>query len=269
MNAALTLSAASSAPSSAQSTPLRVWAVAGLPLLLAAWGVWGLLGQVDTAPSEAELIHWGAQAQARDEHATTVLRNLARNGLTPAMPLLGRVLVQRGDARSVAEGREWLQRAAQAGDATAALQLGKLWFKGAPGLPADADRALPWLKQAADQGQEAAAHYIALILKNGSPQTPAHPEAAARWMRRAAEAGWADSQFLLGQMLLHGQGVKADPMEARAWFERAAEQDHPEANLQLLLAQTHAELGLHRQADSEAERWREAQHALKHRPEAP
>src|SRR5450830_734810 len=243
MNAALTLSA----PSSARSTPLRVWAVAGLPLLLAAWGVWGLLSQVDTAPSEAELIHWGAQAQARDEHATTVLRNLARNGLTPAMPLLGRVLVQRGDARSVAEGRDWLQRAAQAGDASAALQLGKLWFKGAPGLPADADRALPWLEQAADKGQDA----------------------AARWMRRAAEAGWADSQFLLGQMLLYGQGVKADPLEARAWFERAAEQDHPEANLQLLLAQTHAELGLHRQADTEAERWREAQHALKHRPEAP
>src|SRR5450830_935231 len=139
MNAALTLSA----PSSARSTPLRVWAVAGLPLLLAAWGVWGLLSQVDTAPSEAELIHWGAQAQARDEHATTVLRNLARNGLTPAMPLLGRVLVQRGDARSVAEGRDWLQRAAQAGDASAALQLGKLWFKGAPGLPADADRHCP------------------------------------------------------------------------------------------------------------------------------
>ena len=224
MNAALTLPAASSAPSSAPPTPLRVWAVAGLPLLLAAWGVWGLLSQVATAPSEAELIHWSAQAQARDEHATTVLRNLARNGLTPAMPLLGRVLGQRSDARSVAEGRDWLERAAQA---------------------------------------------IALILKNGSPQTPAHPEAAARWMRRAAEAGWADSQFLMGQMLLYGQGVKADPMEARAWFERAAEQDHPEANLQLLLAQTHAELGLRRQADSEAERWREAQHALKHRPEAP
>lgn len=265
MSPALTLDASAPAPSS----PLRIWIVAGLPILLAAWGVWGLRAQIGSAPSETELSQWGAQAQTRDEHATSLLRNLARNGLTPAMPLLGKVLVQRGDARSVAEGRAWLQQAAEAGDATAALQLGKLWFKGAPGLLADADRALPWLERAADQGQDAAAHYIALILKNGSPQTPAHPEAAARWMRRAAEAGWADSQFLLGQMLLHGQGVKADPMEARAWFDRAAEQDHPEANLQLLLAQTHAELGMHRQAETEAERWREAQHALKHRPEAP
>lgn len=265
MSPALTLDASAPAPSS----PLRIWIVAGLPILLAAWGVWGLRGQIGSAPSETELSQWGAQAQARDEHATSLLRNLARNGLTPAMPLLGKVLVQRGDARSVTEGRAWLQQAAEAGDATAALQLGKLWFKGAPGLPADADRALPWLKQAADQGQEAAAHYIALILKNGSPQTPAHPEAAVRWMRRAAEAGWADSQFLLGQMLLHGQGVKADPMEARAWFDRAAEQDHPEANLQLLLAQTHAQMGLQRQVAAEEERWREAQHALKHRPEAP
>ncbi|RUP23572.1 MAG: hypothetical protein EKK45_29125 [Curvibacter sp.] len=69
------------------------------------------------------------------------------------MPLLGKVLVQRGDARSVADGREWLQQAAEAGDATAALQLGKRWLKGAPGLPADADRALPWLERAADQRQ--------------------------------------------------------------------------------------------------------------------
>lgn len=265
MNAALTLPA----PSPVSTSPRRIWLVAGLPLLLAAWGVWGLHPQIDAHPSEAELMQWGAQAQARDEQATNVLRTLARNGLKPAGSLLGRVLVQRRDARLVAEGRDWLQRAAEAGDATAALQLGKLWFKGAAGLPADTDRALPWLHQAADQGQDAAAHYIALILKNGSAQTPAHAQAAARWMRRAAEAGWADSQFLLGQMLLHGQGVKADPDQARAWFERAAEQDHPEANLQLLLAQTHAELGLHRQADGEAERWREAQHALKHRPEAP
>lgn len=261
-----TLSTSAAAP---RHTGLRYGAAALLPLLLAGLG-WQALSQAAQAlPAPAELTRRAAQAQAGDEAATVQLRTLAYNGVQAAQPLLGKALVQRADPGAVAEGRDWLERAAAQGDALAALQLGKLWFKGAAGLPADPARAWPWLEQAAGQGQGAAAHYLALILRNSAPQTPATQQAAAQWMRQAAEAGWADSQFLLGQMLLHGQGLRADPQEARQWFERAAEQDHPEANLQLLLSQTHGELGLQRQAGQEAERWREAAHALRHRPEAP
>jgi TPR repeat protein len=85
----------------------------------------------------------------------------------------------------------------------------------------------------------------------------------------AAKAGIADSQFLLGQMLMTGDGIAPDPDRARIWFEAAAEQDHPEANLQLLMAYTRNELGLKRNAEAEARQLMEAQHSLRHRPPAP
>jgi len=70
-------------------------------------------------------------------------------------------------------------------------------------------------------------------------------------------------------MIMLGDGTPADPESARKWFEAAAEQDQPEANLQLLMAYSRNELGLQRDADSEARQWMEARHSLMHRPPAP
>lgn len=52
------------------------------------------------------------------------------------------------------------------------------------------------------------------------------PEQAALWIRAAAEQGLADAQALLGQLLLDGHGLPADPAAARLWFARAAAQQH-------------------------------------------
>lgn len=45
-------------------------------------------------------------------------------------------------------------------------------------------------------------------------------------IRLSAEAGFADAQALYGQMLLDGDGVKADPVQAIRWFRKAAGQNH-------------------------------------------
>ena len=45
-------------------------------------------------------------------------------------------------------------------------------------------------------------------------------------VRRAAEAGLPDAQAMLGQMLLDGNGVAADPAAALGWFVKAAAQQH-------------------------------------------
>jgi TPR repeat protein len=55
------------------------------------------------------------------------------------------------------------------------------------------------------------------------------PETKAEFVRVAAEAGVPDAQAVYGQMLLHGQGVPADPWQAVRWFNRAAHQHHPMA----------------------------------------
>jgi TPR repeat protein len=70
-------------------------------------------------------------------------------------------------------------------------------------------------------------------------------------------------------MIMSGDGTAADPQTARKWFEAAAEQDHPEANLELLMAYTRNEMGLKSNAEAEARQWMEAQHSLRHRPPPP
>ena len=45
----------------------------------------------------------------------------------------------------------------------------------------------------------------------------------------AAEAGEALSQYQVGMMHFDGRGVAVDYKQARAWLEKAAAQDHPNA----------------------------------------
>ncbi len=53
----------------------------------------------------------------------------------------------------------------------------------------------------------------------------------APWLQREAEAGNADAQFAVASQFARGAGVAADPARARQWLAKAAEQGHPQANL--------------------------------------
>jgi TPR repeat protein len=47
---------------------------------------------------------------------------------------------------------------------------------------------------------------------------------ARRWYERAAERGYAPAQYQLGVLWERGDGVPPDPVEARSWYARAAGQ---------------------------------------------
>src|SRR5262249_52017634 len=47
--------------------------------------------------------------------------------------------------------------------------------------------------------------------------------------RRAAEGGDARSQYGLGYLYQFGLGVSADDLEAKAWYQKAADQGEPNA----------------------------------------
>ncbi|MBL8808453.1 MAG: sel1 repeat family protein [Rhodospirillales bacterium] len=47
---------------------------------------------------------------------------------------------------------------------------------------------------------------------------------ARRWYERAAEKGYGPAQYQLGVLWERGDGVPADPVEARGWYARAAAQ---------------------------------------------
>ena len=52
------------------------------------------------------------------------------------------------------------------------------------------------------------------------------PQRAARLVLAAAANGEIEAQALLGQILLEGYGIQADPTLALTWFDIAAERGH-------------------------------------------
>ncbi|NBW50160.1 MAG: sel1 repeat family protein [Betaproteobacteria bacterium] len=52
------------------------------------------------------------------------------------------------------------------------------------------------------------------------------PPGAVEWMRHASDLGSADAQAVLGQWLLDGHGVEANPAEALSQFMKAGRQGH-------------------------------------------
>lgn len=133
--------------------------------------------------------------------------------------------------------------------------------------PADTPHAAAYLQRAADGGSAPAAYRYAQLLRQGPAGVGRHPAQAVAYLRIAAQAKLPQAEFLLGQMLLAGEGVERDPRGARHWFERAADHELPEANLELAMAGQRGELGITR---DDGERYlMEAGHALRHRPPEP
>ncbi len=64
----------------------------------------------------------------------------------------------------------------------------------------------------------------------------AHPEKAHAWFRLAAEQDYAAAQAALGACYEAGLGVESSTTEARHWYTLAAAQGHPEATMQLAIA---------------------------------
>ena len=88
----------------------------------------------------------------------------------------------------------------------------------------------------------------------------ADPVAGRRCLQQEAEGGEPAAMFLLAHMLADGEGGPRDAAAARAWLERAAELDYPEALQELALGEPDPQRA--------ASLMRAAAHALAHRAHA-
>lgn len=115
------------------------------------------------------------------------IRQKAEEGDSEAMNYLGYLLIsgEEGVEKDVAEGLEWLARAAKAGDVKAASNLGWLYLQG----------------EVVDR----------------------NPELAAKWLDQAAEAGLPVAQSILGDLYLEGTGVRQDSLAADSLYREAFE----------------------------------------------
>ena len=101
-----------------------------------------------------------------------------------------------------------LIRAAQAGAAEAALELGDRYREG-NGVEESETQALHWYAVGAKLGDAEAQNNLGTMLLNGIG-CEADAEAAVPWYRASAEQGNPVAQFNLGLRYLHGSGVEPD-----------------------------------------------------------
>ncbi len=201
---------------------------------------------------------------AKDRAAWT--RSAAEKGHGEAQVLLGQQLMQgsKGVKKDVVEGYVWLTKAAatisgyadfrvklaerhmsdseiEAAEKLLAERLGDAERAAAAGAFAyqaqDYGAALGQYAKAAEAGHLEAQYMLGSMLLGG--QGGARNVAlASEWLNKAAEGDHALAQVMLGNLLDRGRGAAPDPVAARNWYREAAEADQGggQANLAGMLA---------------------------------
>jgi len=82
--------------------------------------------------------------------------------------------------------------------------------------------------QSAEKGDAEAQFTLGVMYRKGDG-VPKDPVQAAAWYRKAAVQGLAEAQLNLGVLYSNGDGVLKDPVQAAAWYRKAAAQDLAEA----------------------------------------
>ena len=89
--------------------------------------------------------------------------------------------------------------------------------------------AMKTLQQAADAGSSEANHRLGLVFAEGQAGMTRNDQRSAEYFEKAANAGHRRAEINLGILYLRGQGVARDLVQARAWLEKAAANDDPNA----------------------------------------
>ena len=159
--------------------------------------------------------------------ALPAVRALADEGEPRAMVLLGSMLLGGSSYRNAigqpldpAEALQWLERAARAGDATAAVRLGGLYERGEH-VPRQPSLAENWYLRAARQGDGAGLYSLGMLYARGADPVSQRPVPA--WMlltlaERASRAAPVRDALLTEQHY---------PSSARAGLVRLKDKLHP------------------------------------------
>jgi TPR repeat protein len=115
-----------------------------------------------------------------------------------------------------------LKQRAEQGDATAQVELGCAYEKGA-GVPQDCKEAFEWYRKAAEQGNVIAQINLGFMYQEGKGVSQDCNE-AVRWWRKSAEQGDCHGQYFVGSMYAQGKGVPQDNREAVKWWRKSADQ---------------------------------------------
>ena len=144
--------------------------------------------------------------------------------------------------RPDASSRYWLERAAQQGHIEAAMALAR--------SPRSAEDKLRWLTVAAEGGLAEAQYQLYRFMMKSAMVDP-KSRSAMDWLQSAAERGFADAQYALGRILIQGdqqRDIQKNSIKARQWWEKAADNGHGRAMVELAWRYTQAADGFPRDA---------------------
>ena len=158
------------------------------------------------------------QQEDRTADAIAMLEAIAATGHRRAAFHVGQLLNESGDPAAAVP---WFRRAADAGWATGAYNLGAFHAIG-KGVAKDLVESTRWYERAADLGNHEAAIVRGTMWCNGEGSEPDMAQALA-WWRRAAREGMPKAMFYLGDSFRAGNGVEKDEVEAIGWYLRARE----------------------------------------------
>ena len=158
-----------------------------------------------------------------------------------------------GVSRDLASSFAHYFKAAQAGNAPAQHQVGKMFLNG-EGVLRDKARALGWFRKAAGQGHVEARLALGALYANGEG-TPEDRKEAVSWLHGAVTQGNAEAQDILKKLekevaedslpeeemlaradaCLEGKGVPQDKAGAARWLRKAAGKNNAEAQCRLAM----------------------------------
>ena len=155
---------------------------------------------------------------------TSVQLHAQAPGGTKATSALDRGM-QAAASGDMALAAGYFRTAAEAGDALAQFNLGRLHEAGA-GVPRDGAEAARFHRMAADQGFAPAQAALARMLWRGTA-VPMNPREAMRLARAAADQGEPEGFAVLGILYFNGQGTPRNMIEAWYWLS-LVERHHPD-----------------------------------------
>ncbi len=138
---------------------------------------------------------------------------LAKLGDAEAQANLGIMYASRKEYQ---EAAYWYKQAAQAGVATAAYNLGTLYFNG-QGFPQDYAKARQWFQLAANRGNKYAEFQLGMTYYTGQG-VEKDPVQEMSWYQKAARQGLPAAQYNLAVIYNNGDEVKQDSVKAYAWM---------------------------------------------------
>lgn len=122
-----------------------------------------------------------------------------------------------GMKQDYAKALELFTKAADAGNAVAMTNIGRIYYFG-KGVKKDAKKAAEYFMKAAEKGEPEGQYSLALMYDNGEGGYKKDKKKAAELYRESAEEGYMDAQKNLAAMYYKGDGVKQDKEKRSSGF---------------------------------------------------